>query len=190
MLQSLIGDANGANVSFYAIDVRGLSTKSSTGQASELRAQPAVLVEYAVPDGARRFRATARLERPYDHQTQDRVRVLTVVGTESNEDMLLGLPVEAPEYGEWLSADAFDPAGHPLEAAGIRVDRDMRPVGAGGRPLLENVFVVGTMLAGQRYLRERCRDGVSIASGRMATRNLAAAVPAGASRGAWAGVRQ
>lgn len=38
MLQSLIGDANAANVSFYAIDVRGLSTKSSTGQAiSELR---------------------------------------------------------------------------------------------------------------------------------------------------------
>ena len=37
MLQSLIGAANGANVSFYAIDVRGLSTKSSTGQArSEL----------------------------------------------------------------------------------------------------------------------------------------------------------
>lgn len=106
------------------------------------------------------------------------------------DEVVLGLPVEAPEYGEWLSADAFDPAGHPLEAAGIRVDRDMRPVGAGGRPLLENVFVVGTMLAGQRYLRERCRDGVSIASGRMATRNLAAAVPAGASRGAWAGVRQ
>ena len=68
--------------------------KSSTGQASELRAQPAVLVEYAVPDGARRFRATVRLERPYDHQTQDRVRVLTVVGTESNEDRRLGLPVE------------------------------------------------------------------------------------------------
>jgi len=38
MLQSLIGAANGANVSFYAIDVRGLSTKSSTGQAvSELQ---------------------------------------------------------------------------------------------------------------------------------------------------------
>ena len=37
MLQSLIGDANAANVSFYAIDVRGLSTKSSAGQAeSEL----------------------------------------------------------------------------------------------------------------------------------------------------------
>lgn len=38
MLQSLIGAANAANVSFYAIDVRGLSTKSSTGQAvSELQ---------------------------------------------------------------------------------------------------------------------------------------------------------
>jgi VWFA-related protein len=34
MLQSLIGDANAANVSFYAIDVRGLSTKTSTGQAT------------------------------------------------------------------------------------------------------------------------------------------------------------
>ena len=38
MLQSLIGVANGANVSIYAIDVRGLSTNSSTGLAtSELR---------------------------------------------------------------------------------------------------------------------------------------------------------
>jgi len=37
MLQSLIGAANAANVSFYAVDVRGLSTKSSSSQAeSEL----------------------------------------------------------------------------------------------------------------------------------------------------------
>jgi hypothetical protein len=68
--------------------------KGSAGQASELRAQPAALVEYAVPAGARRFRATARLERPHDHETQDKVRVLTVVGTESNEDKRTGLPVE------------------------------------------------------------------------------------------------
>ncbi len=68
--------------------------KGSAGQASELRAQPAALVEYAVPAGARRFRASARLERPNDHETQDQVRVLTVVGTESNEDKRPGLPVE------------------------------------------------------------------------------------------------
>jgi glycerol-3-phosphate dehydrogenase subunit B len=88
--------------------------------------------------------------------------------------MVLGLPVEAPEFADWLSTDAFDPAGHPLEAAGIRTDAEMRPVDSSGGPLFDNVRVVGSMLAGQRYLRERCRDGVAIASGRRAARTLIA----------------
>jgi glycerol-3-phosphate dehydrogenase subunit B len=88
------------------------------------------------------------------------------------EETVLGLGVEAPERSNWLSADAFDPAGHPLEAAGIRTDKDLRPLDSSGKPVLENVKVVGTMLAGQRYLRERCRDGVDIASGWRAARVL------------------
>jgi glycerol-3-phosphate dehydrogenase subunit B len=94
-------------------------------------------------------------------------------------EVVLGLPVEAPEAAEWFSRDAFDPAGHPLEAAGIRTDADLRPVDSDGRPVFENVKVVGSLLAGQRYLRERCRDGVAIASGRRAARTLtpAAAAP-------------
>lgn len=94
-------------------------------------------------------------------------------------EVVLGLPVEAPEAAEWFSRDAFDPAGHPLEAAGIRTDADLRPVDSDGRPVFENVKVVGSLLAGQRYLRERCRDGVAIASGRHAARSLtlAAAAP-------------
>ena len=90
------------------------------------------------------------------------------------QEMVLGLPVEAPEFADWLSTDAFDPAGHPLEAAGIRTDAEMRPVDSSGGPLFDNVRVVGSMLAGQRYLRERCRDGVAIASGRRAARTLIA----------------
>jgi glycerol-3-phosphate dehydrogenase subunit B len=99
------------------------------------------------------------------------------------EEGVLGLPVEAPELGQWLAADAFDPAGHPLEAAGIRTDRDLRPVGPDGKPVFENVRVVGSMLAGQRYLRERCRDGVSITSARHAARTLAGVASAAVAAG-------
>jgi glycerol-3-phosphate dehydrogenase subunit B len=99
--------------------------------------------------------------------------------------MVLGLEVEAPEVSKWLSPDAFDPAGHPLEAAGIRTGRDLRPLDSSGKPVFENVKVVGSMLAGQRYLRERCRDGVAIASGWRAGRVLTAvaATPGGRESG-------
>ena len=81
---------------------------------------------------------------------------------------LLGLPVEAPPMENWLAADAFDPAGHPLESAGIRTDAQLRPVDPRGKVAFDNVAVVGSMLAGQRYLVERCGDGVAVASGRRA----------------------
>jgi glycerol-3-phosphate dehydrogenase subunit B len=81
---------------------------------------------------------------------------------------LLGLPVEAPPAENWLSADPFDPAGHPLEAAGIRTNAELRPVDRKGKVVLANVVVVGSLLAGQRYLSERCGDGVAIASGHRA----------------------
>ena len=89
------------------------------------------------------------------------------------EEPLLGLPLEAPAVTEWLAADPFDPAGHPLEAAGIRVDRELRPVvSPGGPPILDNVRIVGSLLAGQRYLRERCGDGVALSSGWLAARSI------------------
>jgi glycerol-3-phosphate dehydrogenase subunit B len=81
---------------------------------------------------------------------------------------LIGLPVEAPGGGEWLAHDPFDPAGHPLEAAGIRTDEALHPVDDRGRVAFKNVAVAGSLLAGQRYLTERCGDGVAVASGRRA----------------------
>lgn len=93
-------------------------------------------------------------------------------------EVVLGLPVEAPPVDDWLALDAFDPAGHPLETAGIRTDTELRPVGADGAPVFDNVRVAGSLLAGQRYIRDRCGDGVALTSGRRAARSLAA-VPAG-----------
>jgi glycerol-3-phosphate dehydrogenase subunit B len=86
--------------------------------------------------------------------------------------------VEAPPADEWLSVDAFDPAGHPLEKAGIRTDAELRPVAADGVSLFDNVRVAGSLIAGQRYIRERCGDGVALTSGWRAARSLTA-VPAG-----------
>jgi glycerol-3-phosphate dehydrogenase subunit B len=86
---------------------------------------------------------------------------------------VLGLPTEAPPAGEWLARTPFEPGGHPLEAAGVRTDADLRPVDAGGKVVLKNVAVVGSTLAGMRYLTERCGDGVAIASGLRASATLA-----------------
>ncbi len=89
-------------------------------------------------------------------------------------ETVLGLPVEAPPSEAWLRSDPFDPAGHPLETAGIRTDDHLRPLGPEGdrSPFVENVRVCGSLLAGQRYLRQRCGEGVAIASGVLAGREL------------------
>ena len=93
-------------------------------------------------------------------------------GPGSLVEAVLGLPVEGPGSGAWLLDDPFDPAGHPLELAGIRTDAELRPVAPGADraapPLAANVRIAGSLLAGQRYLRERCGDGVALASGRLA----------------------
>lgn len=88
---------------------------------------------------------------------------------------LLGLHVDAPEHDDWLVADALDPAGHPIEAAGIPTDGGLRPLARNGGPASPaNVRVAGALLAGQRSLRERCGDGIAVASGWRAANQLAA----------------
>ena len=106
-------------------------------------------------------------------------------GPGSLREAVLGLPVDGPPADHWLLNDPFDPAGHPLETAGIRTDSRLRPVGpravgqSAGRPggspdvpLAENVRIAGSLLAGQRYLRERFGDGVALASAALAAREL------------------
>jgi glycerol-3-phosphate dehydrogenase subunit B len=90
---------------------------------------------------------------------------------------ILGLPVEAPRPDAWLASSPFEPDGHPLERAGIRTDAGLRPVDARGEVVLDNVVVAGSLLAGQRYLAERCGDGVAIASGFRAAATLSGAAP-------------
>ncbi|MGH2357345.1 MAG: FAD-binding protein, partial [Candidatus Limnocylindria bacterium] len=86
------------------------------------------------------------------------------------EETVFGLPVTAPPRSEWFSPDL---GPHPLEAAGIRTDQHLRPVDAAGEPVLDNVHVAGSLLAGMRYLAERCGDGVALASAYRAAAEIA-----------------
>ena len=87
-------------------------------------------------------------------------------------ERVFGLPVAAPPREEWFSDDPLRP--HPLEAAGIEVDAELRPAE------LENVRVIGSALAGMHYLDQRCGDGVALASAHLAARSLAGTTAAAA----------
>ncbi len=86
-------------------------------------------------------------------------------------ERVFGLPVEAPVLDAWFSDDPLLP--HPIEAAGIRTDVELRPIGTAGATELANVLVIGSALAGMRYLDERCGDGVALATAHRAARALA-----------------
>jgi glycerol-3-phosphate dehydrogenase subunit B len=102
-------------------------------------------------------------------------------GIEANRDGTLtekvaGLPVDG--FGDRMAylGDRFL-GDHPLAAAGVRVDAELRPVDASGEPLLANVHCVGGLLAAHDPTAEGSREGVALASAaRVAT--LLAPTPA------------
>lgn len=91
-------------------------------------------------------------------------------------ESVLGLPAEGPPIDRWVTGNPLEPGAMPIGKSGLRTDAELRPVHparpADG-PLLENVRIVGSMLAGQNWMRERCGDGVAIASAWRAAATLA-----------------
>lgn len=77
-------------------------------------------------------------------------------------ERVFGLPVAVPPREAWFSHDPLQP--HPLEAAGIQVDEELRPLDSAGGVVLENVRVIGSALGGMHYLEQRCGDGVALAT--------------------------
>jgi glycerol-3-phosphate dehydrogenase subunit B len=99
----------------------------------------------------------------------------------------LGLPVNGvPAAGEErFRADYFDE--HPIGRAGIAVDSELRPVGADGERLLDNVLVAGATLAGAEPWKEKSGDGLSLATGHRAAELVLAATSETAAPAAAAG---
>jgi glycerol-3-phosphate dehydrogenase subunit B len=78
-------------------------------------------------------------------------------------DTVFGFELPGPSRDGWFHDDAAL-AGHPIQAAGFAVDDRLRPLDATGRPLAENLHVVGSALGGMQALAERCGDGIAVAS--------------------------
>jgi glycerol-3-phosphate dehydrogenase subunit B len=91
-------------------------------------------------------------------------------GITASYDMLrepiFDLPVAAPKKRtDWFRKRLFDPAGHPINRAGIIVDDHLRPVNKKGEPIYDNLLACGTQLYGFDALREKSGGGVAVSSG-------------------------
>ncbi len=80
---------------------------------------------------------------------------------EGIEEKVFGLPVHAPAARDSWFGESFFPAEHPIEGAGIVVDRSFRPTEAD----LENLFVCGSILAFSEVMKNGCGHGLAIATG-------------------------
>jgi glycerol-3-phosphate dehydrogenase subunit B len=78
-------------------------------------------------------------------------------------EVVAGVPVEGfPDRTAFLG-DRFL-GEHPLGAAGVRVDAELRPVHTSGSPVHTNVRCVGGLLAGHDPTVEGSREGVALAT--------------------------
>jgi hypothetical protein len=66
------------------------------GKPAALRTLASALIEYAIPPGAERFKARVSAQRPSGAREDSAVRILSVVGTEANQDRRDAVPMEIP----------------------------------------------------------------------------------------------
>ncbi len=89
-------------------------------------------------------------------------------------EAIFDLPVEKPsEEGRtgWYHDQLLLPRGHPVHRhSGIRVNKQMRPLNPSGEVVLDNVYVVGHMLAGFNPLTDGCAEGIALATAYKAIR--------------------
>ena len=87
------------------------------------------------------------------------------VRDEQVKEMLFDLPVIQPEARSgWLCSDFFDPAGHPVNRAGIETDDCFRPLGPTGAAHHPRLYAAGSILAHQDWKREKSGAGICLAS--------------------------
>lgn len=80
-------------------------------------------------------------------------------------ETLMDLPVHQPKKRQdWHRQHFLDPHGHPVNRAGLEVDDLLRPLASDGHCAYENLFVAGSLLAHQDWVRMKCGAGLAIAT--------------------------
>jgi glycerol-3-phosphate dehydrogenase subunit B len=80
-------------------------------------------------------------------------------------ESIFNLPVHQPvKRNQWHCYDFLDPAGHPVNRAGLVTDDRFRPLDRSGKPAHKGLFVAGSILAHQDWMRQKCGSGLAIAT--------------------------
>lgn len=96
-----------------------------------------------------------------------------VAGRMGIKETLMNLPVEQPESRQdWHRTSLFDPRGHPVNRAGIKIDSEFRPLNTLGEPAMDNLYAAGSILAGSDWMRMKCGSGVAVATALAAVRAI------------------
>ena len=94
-------------------------------------------------------------------------------GRKKIQETLFDLPVFQPgDRSDWHRKDFFDPRGHGINQAGVEVDDAFRPVGRDGKPVFENLFAAGSILAHQDWIRQKCGAGLAVSTAYAAVRSF------------------
>ncbi len=80
-------------------------------------------------------------------------------------ETIFDLPVQQPaERDMWHHKDLLTPNGHPINRAGLTVDAHFRPTDHGGGVIHDNLYAVGSILAHQDWMRQKCGSGLAVAT--------------------------
>ncbi|MGD9031338.1 MAG: glycerol-3-phosphate dehydrogenase subunit GlpB [Desulfobacteraceae bacterium] len=80
-------------------------------------------------------------------------------------ETIFDLPLYQPaDRNAWHRPDFLDPEGHPINQAGVEIDNNFKPLDRTGRPVYQNLFAAGSILAHQDWMRLKCGSGLAIAT--------------------------
>lgn len=80
-------------------------------------------------------------------------------------ETLFDLPVVQPEdRRQWHHKDLLHADGHPINRAGLAVDKYFRPTDKKQRVIHNNLHAIGSILAHQDWIRQKCGSGLSIST--------------------------
>lgn len=88
-----------------------------------------------------------------------------VARREGIQEALLDIPVSQPDNrSSWHRPSFLDPKGHAINLAGIEVDDRFRPLDTAGRPVYDNLYAAGSILAHQDWIRTKSGTGLAVAT--------------------------
>jgi len=75
-------------------------------------------------------------------------------------DSIFNLPIISLPRSEWTNEVFL--ASHPYAKFGVNVDKSLRPINANGKVIAENLFAMGSVLAGADRVSEGSREGIEL----------------------------